>query len=105
MHGHEDAIDPGERQPEVNFAERLIEAAAKHFGKPEEQGAEYGKCRGNTHDQVKVTSDEVVTRRGSGKVLTREEQSGEAAGEKERNETDGEKHGAAIYAPGASITH
>lgn len=43
VHGHEDAVDTGKSDPEVQFAERLVEAATKHFWKPEKSAPKMAK--------------------------------------------------------------
>src|SRR5438046_6098500 len=93
VHGHENAIDAGERQPEMNFAERLVQAATKKFGEPEKQRAKNGERRGDAHDEMEMAGDEIVADCGSGgEIAAREENSGEPAGEKKRNETEREEH-------------
>jgi len=37
VHGREDAVDAGERQPEMNFAERFVQAASENLGEPEKK--------------------------------------------------------------------
>src|SRR5207302_10610716 len=82
VHGHENAIDAGEGQPEMNFAERLVQAAAKKFGEPEKQRAKNGERRGHAHDQMEMAGDEIVADGGSGgEIVAREKNSGEPAGE------------------------
>src|ERR1700687_3252395 len=93
MHGHKNAVDTREGEPEIDSSEAFRQAAAEHFGKPEKQSAQKGKCGGNAHDQMKVPGDEIVADHDCGKVLAREEQSGDAAREKERDEPEGEEHG------------
>src|SRR3989440_1994366 len=100
VHGHENAIDAGERQPEMNFAERLVQAAAKKFGKPEKQRAKNGERRGDAHDEMEMAGDEIVADGGSGgEIVARQENPGEPAGEKKRNETEREKHGGVELGP------
>src|SRR5881296_1715582 len=94
VHRHENAVDASEGQPEMKFAERLVQAAAKKFGKPEKQRAKNGERRGDAHDQMEMAGDEIVADGGSGgEIVARQENSGEPAGEKKRNETEREKHG------------
>src|SRR3982074_1857952 len=100
VHGHEDAVDAGEGQPEMNFAERFVQAAAKKFGEPEKQCAENGECRRDAHDKMEMAGDEIVADGSDGEVMAREENSGESAGKKKRNETEREKHGGIeLHAP------
>src|SRR5207302_2194696 len=78
----------------MNFAERFVQAAAKKFGKPEKQRAKNGERRGHAHDQMEMAGDEIVAdSRSGGEIAAREENPGEPAGEKKRNETEREKHG------------
>src|SRR5437660_10041395 len=94
VHGHEDAIDASESQPEMKFAERLVQAAAKKFGEPKKQRAKNGECRGDAHDQMKMAGNEIVADGGSGgEIVAGEENSRESAGEKKGKETEREKHG------------
>src|SRR2546426_6372722 len=93
VHGHEDAVDACERQPEMNLAERFVQPAAKQFGKPEKQRAKNGECRRDAHDEMEMASDEIVADGSSGEIVAPQENSGESAGEKKRNETEREKHG------------
>src|SRR5438445_11375511 len=94
VHRHEGAVDAGKGQPEMKFAERLVQAAAKKFGEPEKQRAKNGERRGHAHDRMEMAGDEIVADGGSGgEIAAREENSGEPAGEKKRNEAEGEKHG------------
>ncbi len=93
MHGHENAIDAGESEPEMNFAERFVQTASKKFGEPEKQRAENRERRGDAHHQMEMAGDEIVADGGGGEIMAREKNSGEAAGEKKRNETEREKHG------------
>src|SRR5207249_9797493 len=64
------------------------------FGKPEKQRAKNGERRGDAHDQMEMAGDEIVADGNcGGEIVAREENSGEPAGEKKRNETEREKHG------------
>src|SRR5205814_10544168 len=92
VHGHENAIDAGERQPEMNFDERLVQAATKKFGEPEKQRAKNGERRGDAHDEMEMAGDELVADCRSGcEIAARDEKPGEPAAEKRRNETAGEE--------------
>src|SRR5437879_9534714 len=94
VHRHEGAVDASKGQPEMKFAERLVQAAAKKFGKPEKQRAENGERRGDAHDEMEMAGDEIVADGGSGgEIAARQENPGEPAGEKKRNEAEHEKHG------------
>src|SRR5713226_7734842 len=77
----------------MNLAERFVQATAKKFGEPEKQGAKNGECRGHAHDQMEMAGDEIVADGSGGEIVAREENSGESAGEKKRNEAEREKHG------------
>src|SRR6266446_1189618 len=93
VHGHENTVDAGEGQPEMKFAERYVQAAAKKFREPEKECAENGECRSDAHDEVEMAGDEIVADGGSGgEIVARQENSGKSAREKERNETEREKH-------------
>src|SRR6266566_351806 len=93
VHGHKDAIDAGEGQPEMNFAEWLVQAATKEFGEPEKQRAKNGKRRRDAHDEMEMAGDEIVADGGSGgKIVARQENPGKSAGKKKRNETERKKH-------------
>src|SRR3989442_14697623 len=93
VHGHEYAVDAGEGQPEMNFAERLVQAAAKKFRKPEKQRAKNGECRRDAHDEMEMAGDEIVAHNSGGEIVARQENSGKSAGEEKRNENEREKHG------------
>src|SRR5260370_42194659 len=84
MHGHGDAVDAGEGEPEMNLAERFVQAAAKHFREPEKQGGENRECGGDAHDEMEMAGDEIVTDSGSGEIMAGEGKHGEGGGEKKR---------------------
>src|SRR2546430_15186488 len=93
VHGHENAVDASEGQPEMKFAERLVQATAKKFGEPEKQRAKNGERRGDAHDEMEMAGDEIVADGGSGgEIVARQENTGEPAGEKKRDENQREKH-------------
>src|SRR5258707_905833 len=93
VHGHENTVDAGEGQPEMKFAERFVQAAAKKFREPEKECAENGECRSDAHDEVEMAGDEIVADGGSGgEIVARQEKSGKAAREKKRNEKERERH-------------
>src|SRR5712664_800070 len=93
VHRHEDAVDAGKGNPEMEFAERFVQAAAKKFGEPEKQCAKNGKRGRDAHDEMEMTGDEIVADGSSGEIVAGEENPGESAGEKKRNKTEREKHG------------
>src|SRR3989442_12368927 len=94
VHRHEGAVDAGKGQPEMKFAERLVQAAAKKFGKPEKQRAKNCKGRGDTHHEMEMAGDEIVADSGSGgEIVACEENAGQSTGEKKGNKTEREKHG------------
>src|SRR6266481_7193854 len=93
VHGHENAVDANEGQPEMDFAERLVQSAAKHFGESEKQGAENGQRRCDSHDEVEMAGDKIVADGSGGKIVGGQENPRKAAREKKRNESDSEKHG------------
>src|SRR5260370_39329546 len=95
VHGHEHAIDAGECNPEMNLAERFVQAAAKKFGEPEKQGAKNGERRRHAHDQMEMAGDEIVADGSGGEIEARQENPGESAGKKKGNETERRKHGGA----------
>src|SRR5258708_26120640 len=80
VHGHEDAVDAGEGQPEMNFTERLVQAAAKHFGEPEEQRAKNGERGGDAHDEMEMAGNEIVADGRGGEIGACEGNPGESAG-------------------------
>src|SRR6266576_2060186 len=93
VHGHENAVDTGESQPEMKFAERLVQATTKEFGEPEKQRAKNGKRCRDAHDEMEMAGDEIVADGGSGgKIVARQENPGKSAGKKKRNATDRKKH-------------
>src|SRR5215467_2461821 len=49
MHGHEDAIDAGEGEPEMDLAKRFVQGPAKQLWKPKKQGGEDGERRSHPH--------------------------------------------------------
>src|SRR6266852_1885175 len=77
----------------MNFAERFVQTAAKKFREPEKQCAKDRERRGDAHDQMEMAGDEIVANGCGGLIVAREENSGESAGEKKRNEAECEKHG------------
>ena len=76
----------------MEFAERLVQAAAVEFRKPEEQRAENRERCGDAHHQMKVPGDEIVGDRGYCDVVACEEQSRKSTGKKQRDEPDGKEH-------------
>src|SRR5207302_8389892 len=76
----------------MNFAERFVQAAAKKFGEPEKHSAKNGGCRRYAHYEMKMAGDEIVANGSSGEIMASEENSGESAGEKKGDETQGKKH-------------
>src|SRR2546429_5584736 len=84
VHGHEDTVDAGEGNPEVEFAQRLVQAAAKKFGEPEEQGAKNGEGGRDAHDQMEMAGDKIAAN-GSRREIV--------AGEGKTRETPREKKG------------
>src|ERR1700694_5585276 len=93
VHGHENEIDAYEGKPEMNFAERFIEAAAKEFREPKKERAQDRESRRNAHDQMEVAGDEIVADGSGREVVAREENSGESTGKEKRNKTEGKQHG------------
>src|ERR1700739_1542132 len=93
VHRHENAVDTCEGEPEMNFAEGVVQAAAKHFREPEKQRAENRERRGDAHHQMEMAGNEIVADGSGGEIVTREEDSGKPAGQKKRNEAKREKHG------------
>src|SRR5713101_9181398 len=93
VHRHEDTVDAGEGNPEVEFAKRLVQAAAKKFGEPEKQCAKDGERGRDAHDEMEMAGDEIVADGSGGEIVAREENPRESAGEKKRNEAEREKHG------------
>ena len=92
MHRHEDAVGADEREPEMNFAQRLVHHAAKHFREPEISGGENSEDSGDAHHQVEVR-DHVVG--GVQHVIhrrLREKQTRKTAGNEQRNKAEREKH-------------
>src|ERR1700719_3818203 len=88
---HEDAVGADEAHHEVNLAKGLVHHAAGHFGKPEVGSGEDAEHGGDSHYEVEVADHEVSgvqhdVNRGLG-----EEESADAAADKHRNETQGEK--------------
>ena len=83
VHGHEDTVDAGEGNPEVEFAKRLVQAAAKKFGEPEEQCAKNGEGGRDAHDQMEVAGDKIVANGSRREIVAGEENPGESAGEKQ----------------------
>src|SRR5258707_10196809 len=92
MHGHEDTVDAGEGDPEVEFAKRFVQAAPKKFGEPEKQCAKNRERGRDAHDEMEMAGDEIVADGSSGEVMAGGENTREAAGEKKRNETQRGKH-------------
>src|SRR2546429_8403192 len=92
VHRHEGAVDAGKGQPEMKFAERLVQAAAKKFGKPEKQRGKNCKGRGDTHHEMEMGGDEIVADSGSGgEVVGWGGKAGEATREEKRKRNQREK--------------
>src|SRR2546430_15292618 len=97
VHRHEGAVDAGKGQPEMKFAERLVQAAAKKFGKPEKQSAKNCKGRGDTHHEMEMAGDEIVADSGSGGgVVAGEEKGGQATREKKGKKNERRKQGGGV---------
>src|SRR5260370_15400749 len=69
VHRHEDAVDAGKGNPEVEFAKRLVQAAAKKFWEPEKQRAENGKRGRDAHDEMEMAGDEIVADGSSSEIV------------------------------------
>src|SRR2546423_615769 len=93
VHGHKDAVNAGEGDPEVQFAKRLVQAATEKFGEPEKQCAKNGERGCDAHDEMEMAGDEIVADGSGGEIVAGEENSREPAGEKKRDETEREEHG------------
>src|SRR6185437_1041280 len=87
VHGHEDAVDSRESEPEVKFAERFIETARKDFWKPEKKSAENCKGSSDAHYQMEVAGDEIVADGTSGEVVAGEHNARHAARQKKGNKS------------------
>ncbi len=98
MHGEEDGVSSDEGAPEVEMAERLgQETAGMTVGGGEEGEPVVGRGveaedAGHCHDEVKVGDDE----EGVVEVLVEnwlgEDGAGEASGDEEADEAEGEEH-------------
>src|SRR2546430_15860617 len=94
VHRHEGAVDAGKGQPEMKFAERLVQAAAKKVGKPEKQRAKNCKGRGDTHHEMEMAGDEIGADSGSGgEIEACEEKGRQATREKKPKKTERGKDG------------
>ena len=80
VQGHEDKIDAGEGEPEMNLAKRLVEPAAEEFWKPEKQGAKDGEGGGDAHDEMEMSGDKFVADGCGGEIAACKEDSRNSAG-------------------------
>src|ERR1700716_2059748 len=88
VHGHEDTVDAGESNPEVEFAKRFVQAAAKKFGEPEKQCAKNRERGRDAHHEMEMAGDEIVADGSSGEVMAGEGNPREGAGEKKGKENE-----------------
>src|SRR6266496_2770098 len=92
MHGHKNAIDPDEGNPEVDFAKRLVHEAAEHFRKPEVGSRKHTEYRSHSHYQMEMRQHKVsIVHRQIQRSLT-QYQTGDAASNEERNKANGKQH-------------
>ncbi len=93
VHGEKGAVGGKKGEPEVPFAEALGKGLADEQGRPVIRGAEQAEHAGHGHDEMEMRDDEervveVLIQDGLG-----EDRAGEAAGNEERDEAEGEEHG------------
>src|SRR2546430_4671823 len=88
VHGHKDAVNAGEGDPEVQFAKRLVQAAAEEFGEPEKQCAKNGERGCDAHDEMEMAGDEIVADGSGGEIVAGAGKSREAAREEKREENE-----------------
>src|SRR5258708_11801528 len=93
VHRHEDTVDAGEGNPEVEFAKRLVQAPAKKFWEPEKQRAKNCERGRDAHDEMEMAGDEIVADGSGGEIVAGQENSGDSAGKKKGNEIEREKDG------------
>src|SRR6202034_8453 len=93
MHGHEDAIGSYKGEPEVKLSQWFAHHATKHFREPEIGGGKNSKDGSHTHHQMKVRDNVVSGVKHIVHGRLRQEQAGESAAHKQRNETKRKKHG------------
>src|SRR2546430_16446929 len=91
VHGHEDTVDAGEGNPEVEFAQRLVQAAAKKFGEPEEQGAKNGEGGRDAHDKMEKAGDKIAANGRNSESVRGGGEHGKPAGGKKGKENQSEK--------------
>src|ERR1019366_10115739 len=94
VHRHEDAIHADECKPEVDLADPFIQEPAKHLGEPEIQACEHSEDGRDTHDQVKVSDNEVSVVQVEVECRLRQEQPGKSAAHEQRYKPKSEQHGA-----------
>ena len=92
VHGHEDAVDADEGEPEVDLAERLVQHPAEHLREPEVRGREDAEDRRHAHDQVEVRDHEVRVVQVQVERGLRQEEARQAAGDEQRHEAEREQH-------------
>src|SRR5712692_11026843 len=92
MHRHEDGVHAYKRKPEVDFAEAFAQVASEHFRRPEIGGGKNAEDGRDAHNQVEMGDDEigVVEEQVNGGL--RQKQTGNPAGNKQGNESDGKEH-------------
>src|SRR5258708_40332919 len=93
VHRHEDTVDAGEGNPEVEFAKRLVQAPAKKFWEPEKQRAKNCERGRDAHDEMEMAGDEIVADGSGGEIVAGQENSGDPPGKKKGKENEREKQG------------
>src|SRR5438445_13158271 len=95
MHRHEDGVHAYKREPEMDLAEALAQVASKHFRRPEIGRGENAEAGRDAHNQVEMGDDEIGVVETQVNRGLRQKQTGNPAGHKQGNESNGTEHRAA----------
>ena len=93
MKWHEDTVDADKGEPKMYFTQGVIHHAAAHLGKPEICAGENAEDGRNTHHHVEVTDDKISAVKIDVQRGLREEETADTAGNKYRDEAQGNKAG------------
>src|SRR5260370_6654184 len=87
-----DGVHADKREPEMDFAEALAQVASEHFRRPEIGGGENAEDGRDAHNQVEMGDDEIgVVEEQVNRGLC-QKQTGNPAGNKQGNESNGKEH-------------
>jgi len=86
-------LESDEQQPEVDFAQTLVQHLAGHLGPPEVQAREHEEDHGPENDVVEVRDDEVAVGHVEVQRWCRQDDSGQASEQESDHETHRPQHG------------